>query len=374
VIFGYPDRPCVEAGGDLRIFISRDGGDYTESFIPIPASQPPGVYIAALDGGEAADARSARLLYVVRPRRAQARLLVVLPLFTYHAYNVAEFDGTQGNGEGDCLYSGAKWVSLHRPGGGTGGHPWDEVNADAYDRTSPRQTFAHWDAPGIAWMNANGFAHDCCTDLELHDGCVDIGEYRALVSFGHHEYWTAQMRDRVEAFVASGGNAAFFGGNTCWFELQYDEARHAISRVGRWNANPEWRFTGVSYACGGGKWIGERPPSGFCVRDAHHWVFSGTHLHENEEFGSRARLIGYECDGAPAQSDLELLAEASLAHWNVQDGSGEVSPRACASMGVRRHGEGCLFTASTVDWARVLHARDARVARITHNVLQRFGS
>ena len=45
---------------------------------------------------------------------------------------------------------------------------------DAYDPSSPRQTFAHWDAPFIAWMEENRIEGDYCTDLDLHEGrsCV----------------------------------------------------------------------------------------------------------------------------------------------------------------------------------------------------------
>jgi hypothetical protein len=296
---------------------------------------------------------------------------VILPLFTYHAYNVAEVDGTLGKGEGDCLYSGAKWVSLHRPGGGTGGHPWDEVNADMYDRATPRQTFAHWDAKAIAWLEREGFAYDCCTDLEIHNGSVNLCDYRAIASFGHHEYWTREMRVRIDGFIAAGGNAAFFGGNTCWFEAEYDASSHAIRRAGRWLDDPEWKTTGVSYAYGGGKWIGERPPTGYTITEPRHWVFEGMNASDADTFGFEERLIGYECDGAPEESDLLVLARAPISHWRVDDGSGEVSAHACATMGIRQAG-GLVFTASTVDWARVLERGEPAVCGVTRNVLRRF--
>jgi hypothetical protein len=343
----------------------------------IPAAWQPGVYVAAFEEDGCStdftplDGRSARALFTIRDDRAAPALLIVLPLFTYHAYNVADVDGTLKVDEGRCLYSGAPWVSLHRPGGGIGGHPWDEVNADAYDTQSPRQTFAHWDAKAIAWLESHGFAYACVTDVELHDTHFDLRAYRAIASFGHHEYWTQQMRERIDAYVAAGGNVAFFGGNTCWFRAQYDEKQRAIRRMGRWNERPEWYTTGVSYACGGGKWIGTRPPTGFTIRDASHWIFEGTHVANGDTFGAQQRLIGYECDGAPEESDLHVLADASIRDWPVADGSGEVASAARATMGIR-HNNGTVFTASTVDWARVLHAGDAVVERVTYNVLRRL--
>jgi hypothetical protein len=413
VIRAYPDRPAVAAGEVLRLHVSTDArvfrvrffrcgahavempldGAWLDGQFPppgaagepwnwpahefeIPSTWRNGAYMAVLEENDDAppqprlDARSARALFTVMNDRRAAPLLVVLPVFTYHAYNVANVDGTLGQSEGECLYSGAPWVSLHRPGGGAGGHPWDEVNVDVYDVESPRQTFAHWDAKGLAWLESQGYEFACATDLELHDSAFDLSAYRAIASFGHHEYWTQQMRDRLDRYVAQGGNVAFFGGNTCWFCAEYDPERHALRRSGRWIEKPEWRTTGVSYAFGGGKWIGARPPAGFKVRDAAHWIFEGTQLQNGDLFGAKERLIGYECDGAPPESDLRVLADASIREWPVADGSGEVSSTARATLGIRE-ANGLVFTASTVDWARVLHKNEV-VQKVTHNVLRRL--
>lgn len=411
MIRGYPEEPALLAGDQLRLHVSTEAprfrvrffrcgarvqemsceapwlaGEFEpagEAGIPwqwpaysfeVPLSWRSGAYIAVLEteaGGEhpAVDARSARALFAVRSARSNPPLLVVLPLFTYHAYNVAHFDGTREQGEGDCLYSGAPWVSLHRPGGGVGGHPWDEVNVDVYDTQSPRQTFAHWDAKALAWLEANRYDFDCVTDIELHDLRFDLHKYRAIVSFGHHEYWTQQMRDRVDAYLSVGGNVAFFGGNTCWFRAEYDAERRAVRRAGRWSEQPEWKTTGVSYAYGGGKWIGPRPSTDYTVEDATHWIFEGTGLSNGQGFGGADRLIGYECDGASPESDLYILAKASIHDWSIADGSGEVSDAARATLGIRED-HGFIFTASTVDWARVLECNPV-VQQITNNVLRR---
>ena len=371
MIFAYPDPVCVQSGEIPEFHVIGDDTNVHCRFFPLGSG---GAHIAAFGDDitpDSLDARHSRALFVVHDSKSCARLLVVLPLFTYHAYNIAEVDGTLREDEGECLYSGATWVSLHRPGGGVGGHPWDEVNVDVYDRSSPRQTFAHWDAKGIAWLERNGYTYDCCTDIELDDPAFDLSRYRAIVSFGHHEYWTQSMRDRIDAFIENGGNAAFLGGNTCWFRLEYDRGRQRIRRAGRWTEYPEWRTTGVSYAYGGGKWIGERPPSGYHVRQPSHWIFAGLNLREGDVFGAPQRLLGYECDGAAPESQLHVLADASISDWPVSDGSGELAPAPRPALGIRRAG-GMVFTASTVDWARVLESADRVVEGITRNVLERF--
>ncbi|MDQ4025417.1 MAG: hypothetical protein M3217_07995, partial [Actinomycetota bacterium] len=153
----------------------------------VPADWPSGVYVAVLaegDGGERpvdGDARHARALFVVRSAApgADAAILYKVPLLTYHAYNqVCEqrYDPAAQAG-GWCLYSVPEpaelpvavppAVSVRRPGGGTGGTPFDTFNPDPFDPT-PRQTFVHWDALAVAWLERSGYRFDVCTDLDLH--------------------------------------------------------------------------------------------------------------------------------------------------------------------------------------------------------------
>ena len=50
-----------------------------------------------------------------------------------------------------------------------------------------------------------------------------LDDYRLLVIVGHSEYWSGPMRDRVERFVRHGGNAAFFAGNVCWWQIRFED-------------------------------------------------------------------------------------------------------------------------------------------------------
>ncbi|MDQ6933381.1 MAG: hypothetical protein M3160_09450 [Candidatus Eremiobacteraeota bacterium] len=355
--FTFSVPPCWSSGAYVALCIegTADGADQSRPHCHCP------------------DGRDARALFVVRNLLSTARILYNIPLFTYHAYNVAHVDGTKRIDEGECLYSGANAVSLQRPGGGTGGHPWDEVNVDVYDRATPRQTFAHWDAKAIAWLERSGFAIDYCTDLDLHASHDVLRQYGLLVTFGHNEYWSSEMRARVECFVQAGGNVAFFGGNTCWFRVLVDEADSAISRAGRWDERCEHYLTGVSFRNGGGKWIADRPPTGYCVTNPQHWIYTGCAVQRGGIFGAHQRLIGYECDGVCDDSNLQILGSASLKEWNVRDGSGEVSANARATMVIFAR-NGTVFNAGTTDWARVLHEGDPIVQRITSNVITRLSS
>lgn len=452
MIQGYPARASVAAGETLTLHVSTDSARFrvlfyrwAEGFVPmhetwwlagkhaepgraqddwdwpaysisIPDDWPSAVYIAYLQDAQspALDLAmtSAAALIVVRGRRptndgARRGLLYKIPLATYHAYNCSG---------GGCFYvnpprsdnpPGAK-LSLKRPGGGIGGDTWGAL--DAYDLHSPRQTFAHWDAPFIRWLLRNGYQPEFCTDLDLHADPELCARYRLLVSVGHDEYWSEATRERVEQFIASGGNAAFFGANLCWWRIHIidDGAAMVCHQGGPRGAldhwwprtgvhRPEDALSGVSYRHGGGWWDGLRETQGYLVQDPAHWVFAGTGLGRGEAFGhgTSPPLVGYECDGAPLESfdpatgcavlardaqaagtpaGFQLLAVGPLgSDWQ------ELPPRENHAAGQGMHAaamgmyarNGIVFTAGTTDWAQVLASgREPHVDTITRNVLK----
>lgn len=388
----------------------------------VPPDWPSGVYLAVFietDRGarpsfgepvHSPDARGGRCLFVVRAARRSARILYKIPLLTYHAYNqvLAHPCAPPARYPGWCLYTlpdpdqlpgeVPPSVSVRRPGGGTGGTPWDVFNFDPFDPT-PRQTFAHWDAPFIRWLERSGYRLDYCTDLDLHRGEPgprrngDASGYRLLVSAGHDEYWSEAMREHADRFVRSGGNIAFFGGNTCWWRVSFDGQPPGdaltFRRVDNWPDRPENQLTGVSFRNGGERDRDEHPvPVGYRVQHADHWVYAGTGLREGEEFGGHPKeyLVGYECDGA--HFDRAEFSRGRPARPTGEDGTpegftilgiGDTSPSGwglgnrAATLGLHQLGRGTVFTAATTDWPRVLASGCATVETITHNVLEQLG-
>jgi hypothetical protein len=469
MIYGFPDEPGVAPGGELELRVSTDAPAFRVELyrwgaepalhgasgwlegqqapphlpfhdwgrdnaglagealpawpayrVPVGADWPSGVYVAVLVEGDgtdaeprppepgpapALDARSARALFVVRPRPgAERRILYKLPLLTWHAYNQvspAHYEPEAGAG-GWSLYSEFRdlpvprplSVSVRRPGGGTGGMPYDTFNPDPFAPTL-RQTFRHWDALAVGWLERQGYAVDFCTDLDLHaaGGRALLDPYRLLLSVGHDEYYTAGMRTAIEGWVRAGGNAAFFGGNTCWWEVAFDDAA-AFRRPHHWSDapvpdRPENALTGVSFRNGGERPLGAAgsPPVGFEVQHADHWVYSGTGLADGDVFGAgrEEHLVGYECDGAhfdrsvrrrgaPARPTGEDGTPPDFAILGIGDAgaSGWGDGNRAATLGLHAPG-GTVFTAATTDWARVLAQGCPSVERITHNVLEALG-
>lgn len=450
MIQGYPHRASVAPGARLVLHVATDAPRFRvlfyrwgDGFIPmqesrwlagayaeprsasidwqwpayeftVPCDWPSAVYVAHLQepGGAALHPamNSAAVLFVVRGE-GHGGILYKIPLATYHAYNCSG---------GGCFYvnpprsqtpPGSK-VSLHRPGGGIGGETWGA--ADHYAHSSPRQTFAHWDALFIRWLLRNGYAPEFCTDLDIHEDAALCRRYRLLLSVGHDEYWSQTTRDRVEAFAARGGNLAFFGANLCWWRIHVVDDGNAIvchqggphGALDHWwprsgAHRPEDTLAGVSYRHGGGWWDGARRTSGYVVTAAEHWTFAGTGLRCGDVFGKNTSppLVGYECDGAPlarfdAASGVAVLSPAAqrngtpagfrvLAVGLLDTGWQELPPREthpagggihAATMGVFSP-NGTVFTAATTDWAQVLASgQDACVGKITRNVIERLSS
>lgn len=296
--------------------------------VDLPRDWPPGVYVVHLEERGAPEARiamsDAAVLFVLRGDGASG-LLYKIPLATYNAYNHAG---------GGCFYDrpprsldppGAR-LSFLRPGVGIGGPTHGA--ADFYDASSPRQTFAHWDARFIAWLLDQGYAPAFCTDLDIHADPGLLERYRLMLSVGHDEYWSEPMRDGVEAFIRRGGNAAYFSANVCWWRIHLVDGNSAMvchqggpdgARDHWWAptgvARPEDALSGASYRHGGGWWDGPREARGYSVQDAGHWVFEGTGLRKGERFGASTTppLVGYECDGAPLDGFDEAAGTARLA-------------------------------------------------------------
>lgn len=359
----------------------------------LPRHWVSGVYVARLVGPDSApeaprlDLDQGAALFVVRgPGRAP--VLYKLPLSTWQAYN---------HSGGGCFYDqpisaleppGAK-VTLHRPGGGIGAPVFG--SADHYDPGSPRQSFAHWDAPFIAWLEAQGITAEYCTDLDVHHDAALPARHRVLVTAGHDEYWSGPTRAHTAAYVAAGGNLAIFGGNTCWWRTTLVDGDTALvchqggpqgARDLWWTtATPEEQLTGLSYRHGGGWWDGPRTVAGYAVCAPDHWVFAGTGLARGALLGAASTppLVGYECDGLdPAVPDarVTVLATCALtsdwqelparAGWAAGDG-----PHNAAMILMQRGG--LVFNTGTTDWPQVLASgRDGQVTRITRNVLRRL--
>jgi hypothetical protein len=382
---------------------SSHGCNWPESFrFKIPADWTTGYYrvkFSVSDGGGKFVARGRRTaesqaFFIVRPAEPgkNAKILLQLSTNTYNAYN---------NWGGGSLYG-------YHGRAGLQGHRVSFLRP-------PQSQFENWERPFVTWAEKNGYPIDYCAngDLEAHPELLK--HYKLVLSVGHDEYWSAPMRDNLEAFIAAGGNVAFFSGNTCCWQVRTEDNGAALTcwkqsfnmdpvfpqqdkrllstlwshhLVGR----PENQLTGVGFLYGGyHKSHGQFMDGSGAYRVHHpdHWLFEGTKLRRDDEFGAKHTIVGYECDGCeltwkdglpvPTYRDgtpdtFQVLATCP-AKWHPDDcewyDRWEQGRIGNCCLGLYTRG-GTVFTCGSTDWAHGLRGGDDVTEQVTRNILGRL--
>ena len=340
-----------------------------------------------------------RLFFVIRPAvpGRDAKILLQLATNTYNAYN---------NWGGHSLYAYHARNKL-------------QGTRVSFDRPSAGQ-FRTWELPFVAWAERNGYVLDYAVNSDLEFRPELLEHYSLVLSVGHDEYWSAAMRDHLEAFIRDGGHVAFFSGNTCcWQVRSEDDGRALVSYKQAWVLDPVFQtgdhrllstawshhlvqrpentLTGVGFLHGGyhrshGQFMDG--PAAFTVHRPDHWVFAGSGLKQGESFGGQNTIVGYECDGCelvwkdgrPMATHRDGTPESFVvlgtcpARWHPDDAlwydrfPRDVEGRPAtgnAVMGTYTNG-GTVFTAGTTDWAHGLGGNNPAVEQITRNILDRL--
>ena len=203
------------------------------------------------------------------------------------------------------------------------------------------------------------------------------------------------MREHLEAFTAGGGNAAFFSGNTCFWQIRFDDEYRGLTcfkyRAGEdpvlgtgderlltapWSDRrigwSEPSTTGLTFTRGGYSRYGLGVPRGsgaYTVWRPEHWIFEGTRLRYGDALGLADTIVAYEVDGCelttgedglprPTHTDgapetLEVLATAPARLWTRE----EQPSRYAHEPGELEHTASAVFGD---DWASQVH-------RLEHN-------
>lgn len=369
------------------------------------------VVLRAFGEGGTAERRAG---FCVRSTQPSTGILLVLATNTWNAYN---------DWGGHNLYTGGTAVSFARPfAHGLLDRPDPQHHRNAVTRDEPDtegEVWEHhwrqaaispwsacagwptWEAPFVAWAEAAGYAFDYAVNADLAERPGVLDGHRMLLSVGHDEYWSWEMRDTVEGFVAGGGNVAFLSGNTAFWQVRLnDDGRTMIgykdqarrhdpvratdpSRLtSMWSdpliGRPESAMTGVSFTRGGYARIAGATPRGqrgYTVWRPGHWLFEGTDLRYGDLLGAEHCVVGYECDGCelglvdglpvPTHTDgcpegFEVLATAPARLWSVDAEAGEndypMGLRPSRPVGELQGVATVLFgSASAVNVARIAH-------------------
>jgi N,N-dimethylformamidase len=290
-----------------------------------------------------------------------------------------------------------------------------------------RMAAGPWQLPAdlhlVAWLDAMGFDHDVATDRELHDmGAELLEQYNVVVTGSHPEYYSEEMMEAWEQYLASGGRAMYLGGNGFYWIIAWHPEKQSLVEIRRgeygnraWQALPGeyymqingrrsglWRGrgrapqknfgTGFSTECSDESTYFVQMPDARDVRAA--FIMEGVGPEEKiGDFGLvGGGAAGIELDrydlslGTPSSSLLLAYSEGHSDSYvrvvedifiNVPMLNGTMDPdvRGDIVYFTTKNG-GAVFSTSSIAWCGSLleNGCDNNVSRMTANVLRRFRS
>jgi hypothetical protein len=369
------DIPADWTSGIYEVTLNNQRGNYPE-FVAIKAAQP----------------------------GTHSKILVLDSLPTKIAYS--PIGGKSMYGYNSSNGQAAPQVSMERP---SGRGQWTE----------------HRELVG--WLDREGIAYEAASMMDLHRDPTLLNHYNLVLIVGHNEYWSKEMRDNWDSYLANGGNAAILSGNTMWWQVRFsadntqmfcyknaaadpfygvDNSKLTVNWFNQPLNRPENQSIGVSFRHGGYHNYTENGTQyyvkngrnddgtngGFKVADASHWIFEGTGLANGSVFGRDSGIAGYEVDGALFQmingktvatgedgtpTNFQIVATTPTYAVNSPSGipgivSNNYNAQGWGTLGVFEPSDtsGSVFVAPTIGWADGLG--EASVARITKNVINRL--
>jgi hypothetical protein len=250
--------------------------------------------------------------------------------------------------------------------------------------------------PMAYWLEQQGYDVAYCSNADMIT--PDRGlKCKAFISIGHDEYWDIRQYESVVKMRDAGVNVLFLSGNSvCWVTPFSANAAgvekrrifrggpyggdymYAVEREKNYGPYPhrgpdEGYLMGarnVSPVNGGGDWV--------CVQPEH-WLFEGTGMKAGDAVPG---LIGWEYHGDPPKDLPGLEVVAAGTAWqggrNPQQWAATIYPGPKGNF---------VFNAATIWWGLAMskppgtvpvwshysrpHGPDARVQRITENLLKR---
>jgi hypothetical protein len=341
--------------------------------------------------------------WIVAPAKPQSSLAVLASNLTWNAYN--SFGGRSNYIHADGLpptptihsrtelkrYSDSgffTWnasdyppLSFDRP------EPFNHISFEEKitDPIEGRQAChlapAEWRLLG--WLEREAIPFDYYAESQLHDGTLNLNNYRTLLIAVHPEYWSRRMYETVKRWVFEGkGQLIYLGGNGLNCEVDFDangamvchngqirgldinglggfESRYSIRH------ESEANLLGVVFTLSG---VMTGAP--YEVRDANHWVFEGMGLKNGDRFGLQS--LHRRCPGGASGHETDKVSPATprshqlLAKGlNPDEGGAEMIYFETPS-------GGRVFSVGSINYVASLPV-DEMISQITRNVLKRFG-
>lgn len=195
--------------------------------------------------------------------------------------------------------------------------------ANGYSKWCMAAGWATYDRHFAIWAEQNGYEMDYITQHDLQADPDILNGYKCLVTVGHDEYYSWEMREAMDRWMEAGGHFARLGGNLQWqirmeedglvqvcykgFARKNDPVKDDPARIhlmtNAWeskqvNWNGAQTFASSS-TFGHLVGVGAAAPrtAGFTVYRSDHWMMKDTDLYYGDSFA--ADYVRFECDGVP---------------------------------------------------------------------------
>jgi hypothetical protein len=257
-IEGYADRVSVHPGEHVRLFVSTTAPSFTATAFRIGAHAPTGGAQVWTSG--------------VVPGHRQAPALVQEPRHTVVApWQPSLTVDTAGWPPGDYLVrldaatgpqqfvpltvatpdnrgrivivnAVTTWQAYNRWGGyslydSPSGRMADRSRAVSFDRPYQAKTmqgagdFLFFERPLVQFAERSGLPLGYATDVDLSADPHLLDGAAGMVTLGHDEYWSQEMRDAATAARDRGVNLAFLGGNEVYRHIRFEPSDLGPDRV-----------------------------------------------------------------------------------------------------------------------------------------------
>jgi hypothetical protein len=340
--------------------------------LAVPWTWSSGSYFAKLT---TVNGQHAYIFFVVRQDSRSSKILAIMPVNTYQAYNDwggASLYRLDAHAPVTVAQTRAIKVSFNRP-----------YSPHVVDPLGPDFQFARF-------LEQSRYDVTYATDVDVDRNPSLLLGHREYVAIGHDEYWSRQMWQTVQYGRDNGVNLAFLGGNQVYRQVRYEPDGHGYDRrtlvcyksaaldpiaaVRPADATvefknpplnrPENALTGTVY-----EGAVPPPPSGspwVVAHSAPAWLLAGTGLVAGQ---SVPKLASYECDQAVVNgSEPAGLAIVGSSTFIMRNGKSATCDTTWYA--TPHHSE--VFSAGTMGWTFILY--DRSVMRMTQNILNRFSA
>jgi hypothetical protein len=168
-----------------------------------------GYYMAKLVVTVGAAGQVRFIPFVVRETSPVSPILVQVPVNTWEAYN---------NWGGKSLYTA----------GSTGGVAATVVSFNRPFITTGLNWPMAYEYPLVRFLESRGYFVSYATDIDTDQGVDAPGARSLVITAGHDEYWTKQIRDQLDAAQSTGTNLVVMGANTGYWQMRYDPTYRTI--------------------------------------------------------------------------------------------------------------------------------------------------